>query len=462
MARVNRRSLTLRTRIASLVAITVGFAVALVALAAYITMRVELSNQLDSSLLSRAHQAVALQQQFPQTLTSTPSLSLLAADVDLCFISAQYSTQCTNVGLQNALGVSGPELAVAQGKSDQSTRTLTYSGEHYRVIAVPLGDGAALVLAGSTEQANATLDHLGIVLLVVGSIGIVFSAGAGLVLARAGVRPVERLTAAAEHVARTGELEPIDVQGHDELGRLAVTFNAMLAALDISRGRQRQLVADAGHELRTPLTSLRTNLDLLAQSEASADRQLPKEDRAALLVDVRAQAEELSDLVADLVELARDDAPSAGPEAVDFAAVVERAVERVRRRAVGIRFDVALSPWTVNGESAQLERAVTNVLDNAVKWSPPQGWIGVRLDHGRLEVIDSGPGIADADLPHVFDRFYRSPTARAMPGSGLGLSIVRQVAERHGGTVSAGRATTGGARVVFELPGSNLAPPGER
>jgi two-component system sensor histidine kinase MprB len=288
----------------------------------------------------------------------------------------------------------------------------------------------------------------------VGSIGVVFSAAAGLVLARAGVRPVERLTAAAEHVARTGELEPIDVHGNDELGRLAVTFNAMLAALEISRTRQRQLVADAGHELRTPLTSLRTNLDLLAQSEASPDRSLPKEDRDALLADVRAQAEELSGLVADLVELARDDAPSAGPEAVDFSAVVERAVERVRRRAVGVRFDVALQPWTVYGESAQLERAVTNVLDNAVKWSPADGRVSVRLNHGRLDVADSGPGIAEADLPHVFDRFYRSPTARAMPGSGLGLSIVRQAAERHGGSVSIGRAAGGGALVVLELPGS--------
>jgi two-component system sensor histidine kinase MprB len=310
---VTRLGLTLRSRIALLVAVTVGFAVALVALAAYVTMRMELSHQLDHSLLERADQVVALQQQFPQTLTSTPSLSLIAADVDLCFVSAQYSTQCTDAGLREALGSDGPELAVAQGRSDQSVRTLSYSNERYRVVAVPLGDGAALVLAGSAEQADATLEHLGLVLLLVGSIGVVFSAGAGLVLARAAVRPVERLTAAAEHVARTGELEPIDVHGHDELGRLAVTFNAMLAALEISRTRQRQLVADAGHELRTPLTSLRTNLDLLAQSEASVGRQLPKEDREALLVDVRAQAEELSGLVADLVELARDDAPSSGP-----------------------------------------------------------------------------------------------------------------------------------------------------
>jgi two-component system sensor histidine kinase MprB len=458
---VTRLGLTLRSRIALLVAVTVGFAVALVALAAYVTMRMELSHQLDHSLLERADQVVALQQQFPQTLTSTPSLSLIAADVDLCFVSAQYSTQCTDAGLREALGSDGPELAVAQGRSDQSVRTLSYSNERYRVVAVPLGDGAALVLAGSAEQADATLEHLGLVLLLVGSIGVVFSAGAGLVLARAAVRPVERLTAAAEHVARTGELEPIDVHGHDELGRLAVTFNAMLAALEISRTRQRQLVADAGHELRTPLTSLRTNLDLLAQSEASVGRQLPKEDREALLVDVRAQAEELSGLVADLVELARDDAPSSGPESVDFAGVVERAVERVRRRAVGVRFDVALEPWTVHGESAQLERAVTNVLDNAVKWSPPDGSVAVRLRHGRLDVADSGPGIEDADLPHVFDRFYRSPTARAMPGSGLGLSIVRQAAERHGGSVSIGRAQTGGALVVLELPGHAPGPLGE-
>jgi two-component system, OmpR family, sensor histidine kinase MprB len=281
----------------------------------------------------------------------------------------------------------------------------------------------------------------------------VVAAVAGLLVGRAGLRPVERLTKAAERVGRTGDLSPIEVEGADEIGRLARSFNEMLAAVATSRALQRQLVADAGHELRTPLTSLRTNLDLLAQSDAAGTRGLAAAEREALLVDVRAQVEELSGLVADLVELARDDRPTASTDEVDLAGVVERAIERVRRRATGVAFDVDLQGWIVLGDTTALERAVTNLLDNAVKWSPPGGHVLVSLAEGRLTVTDDGPGIEDADLPYVFDRFYRSTDARGMPGSGLGLAIVRQAAERHGGSVSAGRAPTAGAQLVLDLPG---------
>ena len=319
-------------------------------------------------------------------------------------------------------------MTVARGFSNESLRTLDISGVRYRVVAVPVGSDVALVLASSTKDTQTTLNDLGLVLLFVGVGGIIIAAVAGLLVAAAGLRPVERLTQAAERVGRTGDLTPIEVESADELGRLARSFNEMLSAVATSRALQRQLVADAGHELRTPLTSLRTNLDLLAQSNAAGDRGLAVADREALLVDVRAQVEELSGLVADLVELARDDRPAANAEELDLAVIVERAIERVRRRAPGVGFTVDLHSWLVMGEATALERAVTNLLDNAVKWSPPGGDVMVSLDNGRLRVADSGPGIADADLPHVFDRFYRSTDARGMPGSGLGLAIVRQAA----------------------------------
>jgi two-component system sensor histidine kinase MprB len=263
---------------------------------------------------------------------------------------------------------------------------------------------------------------------------------------------VRRLTDAAEEIARTEKLDPIHVEGNDEIARLARAFNAMLAALSASRDRQRQLVADAGHELRTPLTSLRTNLDLLTQ----ADRQggLSEASRAELLDDVRFQIEELTTLIGDLTELAREQPAQVLLEEVDLAEITERAVQRVRRRASSLRFDLHADPWWVTGDAAALERAVTNVLDNAAKWSPPLGRVTVRLAQGELVVSDEGHGIADEDLPHVFDRFYRSPDARTMPGSGLGLSIVRQVAERHGGSVRVGRAPSGGAAFHLRLPGS--------
>jgi two-component system, OmpR family, sensor histidine kinase MprB len=450
------RGLTLRARVSLLAAVTAGFAVAAVSLAAYFTMRVELFHELDSSLVSRAQKVAALQQQLPETLQTQPSLSLLASEVDLCLVSSAGEVECTAPGLTKFVQT-GPELAVASGISSQSLRTLDVDGVRYRVVAVPVSSDVALVLASSTKDTQTTLNDLGLVLLFVGAGGIIIAAVAGLLVARAGLRPVERLTQAAERVGRTGDLTPIDVESADELGRLASSFNEMLSAVATSRALQRQLVADAGHELRTPLTSLRTNLDLLAQSNAAGDRGLAVADREALLVDVRAQVEELSGLVADLVELARDDRPAASAEELDLAVIVERAIERVRRRAPGIAFTVDLHGWFVMGEATALERAVTNLLDNAVKWSPPGGDVMVSLDNGRLKVADDGPGIADADLPHVFDRFYRSTDARAMPGSGLGLAIVRQAAERHGGSVSAGRAPAGGALMILDLPGRHGA-----
>ncbi len=448
--------LTLRARVSLLAAMTAGFAVAAVSLAAYFTMRMELFHELDSSLVSRAEKVAALQQQLPETLQTQPTLSLLASEVDLCLVSRAADVECTAPGLTK-LVQSGPELAVARGLSDQSLRTLDVGGVRYRVVAVPVSSDVALVLAGSTKDTQTTLNDLGLVLLFVGVGGIIIAAVAGLLVARAGLRPVERLTQAAERVGRTGDLTPIEVESADELGRLARSFNEMLSAVATSRALQRQLVADAGHELRTPLTSLRTNLDLLAQSNAAGERALAVADREALLIDVRAQVEELSGLVADLVELARDDRPAANAEELDLAVIVERAIERVRRRAPGVAFTVDLHGWLVMGEATALERAVTNLLDNAVKWSPPGGDVMVSLDNGRLTVGDSGPGIADADLPHVFDRFYRSTDARGMPGSGLGLAIVRQAAQRHGGSVSAGRAPAGGALMILDLPGRHGA-----
>jgi two-component system sensor histidine kinase MprB len=276
-------------------------------------------------------------------------------------------------------------------------------------------------------------------------------------VARNGLRPVRRLTTAVEEIARTERLDPIPVEGRDEVARLAVAFNAMLTALSASQARQRQLVADAGHELRTPLTSLRTNLDLLAQADSSA--KLSAESRKELLTDVRGQIAEMTTLIGDLVELARED-PSARPavEPVELAAVVAQAVTRVRRRATTVQFDVRTEPWWVTGDPAALERAITNLLDNAAKWSPDGGRVTIELSRGTVTVSDQGKGIAEQDLPHVFDRFYRSTESRRMPGSGLGLSIVKAVADRHGGEVHAGSGADGGATFWFHVPGT-MAPP---
>ena len=225
-----------------------------------------------------------------------------------------------------------------------------------------------------------------------------------------------------------------------------------------SRDRQRQLVADAGHELRTPLTSLRTNVDLLAQADESGGL-LPPEARTELLDDLRAQTEELTTLIGDLVELARDEVPAHVVGPLDVADVVDRSLQRVRRRAPGLTFAVHLEPWWVVGEAAGLERAVTNLLDNAAKWSPTDGVVRVELRHGVLTVDDQGPGIAPEDRDQVFERFWRARESRTMPGSGLGLAIVDQVVSRHSGSVRVDDAPGGGTRLVVQLPGASSSRP---
>lgn len=452
-----RRSLA--SRVTLLAGMAVALSVAIVALAGYATVRMQMYSALDQSLLERAAAAARTEALSALTSQRVPSWALGAADVRIGFIDA--NGQVTTVDRGESIPLTGTEVAVARGAADFSKRTAAGEGGPYRVVAVPTQqDGVALVLAQSLEPTEATLERLGLVLTIFGLIGVLGASLAGWLVARNGLRPVRRLTHATEEIARTERLAPITVEGNDEIARLATAFNAMLAALAASRDRQRQLVADAGHELRTPLTSLRTNLDLLVQADRSGG--LSDEARAELLADVRFQIEELTTLIGDLVELARDEPVPSAVEPVDLAEIVDRSVERVRRRASGLELDVHTSPWWVTGEPAALERAVTNLLDNAAKWSPPLGVVTVRLEDGTLLVADEGPGIAEEDLPHVFDRFYRSPESRSMPGSGLGLAIVRQVAERHGGTVRAGAARTGGAAFWLTLPGTPHAETVER
>jgi len=453
--RAGLRSLPLRTRVSLLAALGVGLAVALTSVAAYVTVRAQLRHQLDSNLVERAEAAVSTPLADPARLVQVPAAALGAADVRIALARADRVGFISPEDESSAPPIGQPELDVARGLAERSLRTAAVGGETFRVVAVPAAPGFALVLAQSTEQTERTLTRLGVVLLLVGVVGMAAAATAGLGIARAGLRPVERLTRAAEHVAATERLDPIEVRGDDEIARLTAAFNAMLAALAASRQRQRQLVGDAGHELRTPLTSLRTNLDLLAQSERRPG--LSEQDRTELLADVRAQLEELSELVGDLVELAREEPLESAPEPVELADVVARAVDRVRRRAPHVRFAVSARPWRLCGDPAALERAVTNLLDNAAKWSPPEGTVTVSLRDGVLEVADEGPGIADVDLPHVFDRFYRAPEARALPGSGLGLAIVKHAVERHGGTAAAGRSPSGGALISVRLPADSGA-----
>jgi two-component system sensor histidine kinase MprB len=447
--------MSLATRISLLAACAVGLAVSIASLAAYVSIRDQLHNQLDQSLLRRAEEAAHGQLAEIGVLTD-PSLFDVwgAADLRIFLVYEDGSVRPRRAA-ELVSPVSEAEQAVATTGVGYSLRTITQDGVKLRAATVPASEGKALMFVQSMQPIENTLDRMGLVLLLVGAGGIVAAAIIGLAVARSALMPVRRLSAAADTIARTEQLQPIAVTGDDELASLASSFNKMLASLAASRERQRRLVADAGHELRTPLTSLRTNLELLAQADRRGG--LTSGQRNEIFSDVIAQVEELSTLVGDLVELARDEPVQSAPEPVDLAALVDRAIERVKRRTLGADFDVTTAPWWVMGESGILERAVTNLLDNAVKWSPSGGGVRVELDHGTLTVSDSGPGIDEADLPMIFDRFYRAERARAMPGSGLGLAIVRQAAERHGGSVSAANREPHGATFTLRLPGAVTA-----
>ncbi|WP_243859211.1 sensor histidine kinase [Amycolatopsis arida] len=447
------RRFSLRSRVTLLAAICVAGAVGLVSLGAYHTVRTNLYQQLDDSLVQRAAAAVETPP-VQSRLQQIPGAFLASSDIQIGLLSAQGTITYPGEGGQPPWGPQ--ELAVARGNASISLRTDPATDS--RVVALPSGAGQAMVLAQPLGPTKRTLNQLSVVLFLISGAGIVVAALAGTAVARAGLRPVERLTSATERIARTGDLRPIPVSGDDELARLTHSFNTMLGTVAESRERQRQLVADAGHELRTPLTSLRTNLELLLSASRSAGPRLSERDRADIEADIRGQLDELTQLIGDLVELARQDEPRAEFERVDLVEVVERALDRARRRAGEIRFDVRLEPWVLSGDSSALERAVLNLLDNAVKFAPDGSSVRVRLrplgdGTAVVEVADFGPGIAPADLPKVFDRFYRSSEARTLPGSGLGLAIVKQAAERHGGVVYAGNAPEGGALLTMRLPG---------
>lgn len=354
-------------------------------------------------------------------------LQLVKADGLRC-ATPYYATPVTTADIEVASGALSSALHSAYADD----------GQHVRVLTVPSGNpGVAVSYIRPLNDVDASLSALAWRLGVVAAVGLAAALVAGLIVARAALRPVRRFTDVVEHIARTDDLGTrVEVSGQDEIARLGVSFNDMTSALESERLRQRRLVSDAGHELRTPLTGLRTAVDLLVRSERSG-RELPPAQRRILLANADAQVGELSQLVDDLLRLARTreaDAPARVLTAFHEAAA--QAVERARRRDPGVEFTTEIEPCYVLADPGGLERAVLNLLDNAVKFSPPGGRVTLRLAAGECAIEDEGPGIAAQDLPRVFDRFFRSDSARALPGSGLGLAIVAQYAAQVGGRVT--------------------------
>jgi two-component system sensor histidine kinase MprB len=479
-----------RRRITFVSAAAVAVAVVLASLLTYLLTSHQLHSQVDSQLNSRADSLTFVARN--PARRSRRSLLDLIKGQDADQGSAQSTTTAQGVsplgnlpprpgqvrGYQQLVDSHGHILFRSSGNVtlpvDARTRALAISagkryftdaevnGLHVRILAEHIAPGRAVQVAQQLTEVDNLLSRLRLILALLDIGGIALAALLGRLVAGAAVLPLKRLTQATEHVALTQDLSGrIKLTGEDELGRLASSFNAMLDALEHSMGAldasvhaQRQLVADASHELRTPVTSLRTNIEILQQAQ-----EMEPDERQRLLADVVEQIGELTLLMNDLIELARGEEPSADTEDLRLDVLVSDVTERTRRHSPGTPLLLALEPTLVAGVPARLERAVTNLLDNAVKYSPPGKPVEIELSGVELTVRDHGPGISTDDLAQVFDRFYRGAEARGRPGSGLGLAIVRQVVRQHGGTVTAERAAGGGTLMRLRLPGAEAVVP---
>jgi two-component system sensor histidine kinase MprB len=442
--------MSFRTRLTLAAAAAVAVAVVAASGITYALVRSELRNQVDETLESRAAKLPRLR------ILEDPERGLFLAIPPEPFGGTAVFTQLVR---EDGQVITPPGIVAEIPATDKAKRTAageirkpfyddaTVEDTHLRVLTIPVGQGYAVQVARSLEEVDRALGRISRYLLAVALVGIALAAGLGLLVSRAVLAPVQRLTRTAEEVSETRDLSRrIDAAGSDELSRLASTFNAMLGALEDSARAQRQLVSDASHELRTPLTSLRTNIEVLAR-----DKKLPPGEREKLLTDVTDQLTEMTALIAELVELARGDQTPPEPQDVRLDLAATEAIERTRRNHPGLLFTPKLEESLIRGVPATIERAISNLLDNAAKWSPPGGEVEVTVRDGEVIVRDHGPGIDDEHLPFIFDRFYRAPAARGLPGSGLGLAIVRQVAEAHGGNVTAEPAEGGGTRMRLKL-----------
>jgi two-component system, OmpR family, sensor histidine kinase MprB len=446
----------------------VGIALVLIAgsAATYLVVRSQLRGQIDESLRRASAAVVITSARGPaasrprtETFQGAPDPTELGLSVRIVPPAEEFGTAPSFFQLVDlegdAVSPAGDfSLPIAQ-RTMEVARTgrgayytdIEVNGTELRLYVSPSGSGRALLAARSLSEVNRALSRLGWSLAITCLAGIALAALVGAIVARGALRPVRTLTATAERITDTHDLsERIETEGDDELGRLGSTFNAMLDSLEGALRSQRQLVADASHELRTPLTSLRTNIELLRQGV-----QLSERDRERLLRDVTRELEELTTLVANIVELARGSQRDLHLEHVRLDELAERVVERAENRFPTLEFALEAEATTVWGDPEELERAVWNLVENAAKWSNGGGRVDLTVVGGEVTVRDHGPGVPEADRPFIFDRFYRSEAARGQPGSGLGLAIVRQIADSHGGRVEAEPGPGGGARFRLTL-----------
>jgi two-component system, OmpR family, sensor histidine kinase MprB len=454
---------SLRTRIAGAAALAVALVVVIAAVAIYLGVRAELRGEVDDSLRERAGAIGTLTERRgpdrgdelgendagrPPRLLPVPPPEPFGGPGGIAQLVLPSGHVVRRPGTQDVIPVDGRAREIARTGSGEDRADTTVSGTHLRVLTRGLPRGGAIQTARPLDEVDRQLDRVLLVLVLVGAAGVALGAALAALVARAALAPIGRFTSRTEELADDPDpSHRIDANGTDELGRLARSFNATLDALERSVEAQRQLVADASHELRTPIASLRANIQTLEHAE-----RLPAAERESLRADIVAELDELTALVADIVELARGAKRGELVDEVRVDEIAESVADRARARAKGgVAMEVSTEPTVVRGDPERIQRAISNLVDNALKWSPDGGSVEIRLSGGWLTVRDHGPGFDAADLPYVFDRFYRATGARSLPGSGLGLAIVRQTAEAHAGEAHASNAPGGGAllRVSF-------------
>lgn len=420
--------MSFRARVAVLVASVVAIAVACVAGSFLYLARGQAVESIDSKLRSRASTVIQLGEKFGRLREFDRRMfgEYAPDDVLLQIFDDSRRIWASNV---EPLPIRPENLLVAQRKISSRIATTEIAGYRMRVLTLPLRTpGRAAMIARPMDEVDAQLAGLWRMSIQIFVIGVAGSGLIGFVVAGRVVRPVRRLTEAATRVAETQNVDqPIDVKRDDEFGQLASSFNEMLGALSLSREQQHRLVTDASHELRTPITSLRTNLEYMQRNSS-----IEEDERRLILDDVLFELDELTGLVTELVDLATDQHHMGEAECIELDELVDAVVQRHRRRtSYNIVYTATSSQ--VMAAPALVERAVSNMVDNALKWNPPDSSVQVRVENGSVIVSDSGPGIPVEEHEQVFERFYRTEGARSFPGSGLGLSIVRHVAESFGG-----------------------------
>ncbi|MCW2964378.1 MAG: integral rane sensor signal transduction histidine kinase [Actinomycetia bacterium] len=430
--------MSFRVRLTLMVATAIAITVAAASAVVWVVAKHQLRSGVDQTLAAQAPVAVAGH--------NDPFSQLYYV-----ILRGDGSVERTTIPFAVPITARARQVAAAGPDGGYYFTDTTLKGTHVRMLvegAVDHGQPAAVLTIASLVPTDHALARIRFWIFLIGGMGVAAAAALAAFVAAAALKPIQRLTKAAENVAATGDLtQRVDATGNDELGRLGRRFNGMLAALEESVGRQRRLVADASHELRTPLTAARTNVDLLREGK------LPEEEQRHALDEASVELDALTTLVSDLVELARGEERKLRVEDVQLDELVEGVVERAKSRAPTATFVTSLTPTKVRVDAVLLERAVSNLLDNAVKYSPEGAPIEVIVRDGDVIVADHGPGVAAEDMPRIFDRFYRAAASRSKPGAGLGLAIVREAAEAHGGHASV-ESSPKGARFTLTLPAS--------